>query len=355
MMKETNREIYTGIDVCKLIAAILVVLLHAVETSDYYACGVKFIFTRFAVPFFFIASGFFFCKGIYKNENKKQYFYKYERNIIKIFFVWAILIYAPITISDYIKNNPSAGVLKIILLLLRRIFVIGSGPYWYLIALMWSAAFLYLCHVKKKEWLIKMAIFIGLLLQIAYTCFRGLLSNVLLFKYFFDLIYMVFSWEFNFIMYGIPFMGIGFYICKKGIRVPIAVSTTVFVVATLLRFLEYNLCKIVPNGEFWTNNEISIMYIIQAIFIFLLAKEVKFNFETRKSLCIRQLSSFIYFSHAIILYDILNPLLVKYTTLPIYSSKFILPKMMVVLVVCTILFVIIKCINNRKLNVLING
>lgn len=351
---KNNQGIYTGIDVLKLIAAILIVLLHTIETTDYFACGVKFIFTRFAVPFFFIASGFFFCKGLEKAEEKKYYFYKYEKNIMKIFLVWSI-IYAPFTISDYIRNNSSVGVFKIILLLVRRIFVIGSGPYWYLVALMWSAAFLYLCYIKKKEWLIKTAMIIGLILQVAYTCFRGILSNILFFKCFFDLIYTVFSWEFNFIMYGIPFMGIGFYIYKKNIKISKVVSLTVFAVATILRFLEYNLRTIVANEKFWVNNEISFMYIVQAIFIFLLVKEVKFNFGIEKSLWIRQLSSFIYFSHAIILYNILNPLLEAYTTLPIYLPEYILPRMLVVLVICTMLFIPIKCINNKKLNVLING
>lgn len=355
MMKERNQEIFTGIDVFKLIAAILVVLLHAIETTDYFACGVKFVFTRFAVPFFFIASGFFFCRGLETVEDKKRYFYKYEKNILKLFSIWSLLIYGPFTISDYIRSNSSQGSFKIILILVRRFFVIGSGPYWYLVALMWSSAFLYLCYIKKKEWFIKVSILIGLILQVTYACFRGVLSNILLFKYFFDIIYTIFSWEFNFIMYGIPFMGIGFYIYKKGIRIPKVVSVTVFTVATVLRFLEYNLCKIVPNEDFWANNEISLMYILQAIFIFLLAREIKFDFDARKSLWIRQLSSFIYFSHAIILYNIMNPLLGTYTTLPIYAPVYIFPKMLLVLIVCIILFSVIKCINNKQLNVLING
>lgn len=355
MTKRKNQEIYTGIDVFKLVAAILVVLLHAIETTNDFACEVKFVFTRFAVPFFFITSGFFFCKGLERVEDKKRYFYKYEKNLIKLFSVWSLLIYGPFTISDYIRNNSSASAFKIILLLVRRIFVIGSGPYWYIVALMWSTAFLYLCYTKKREWIIKVLIIVGLILQVAYACFRGVLSNILLLEYIFDLIYTIFSWEFNFIMYGIPFMGIGFYICKRNISISKAVSAVVFIVATALRFFEYNLCKIVPHEEFWANNEISFMYIVQAIFIFLFAKEIKLKLDARRSLWIRQLSSFIYFSHAIILYNILNPLLEKYTKLPIYVPEYILPKMLVVLSICIVLFLVIKCINNKRLNALING
>ena len=60
----SDKRIYTGIDLFKLIAAVLVVLLHAVETSAWYPCEVKFVFTRLAVPFFFIASGFSFLMAL---------------------------------------------------------------------------------------------------------------------------------------------------------------------------------------------------------------------------------------------------------------------------------------------------
>ena len=75
----------------------------------------------------------------------------------------------------------------------------------------------------------------------------------------------------------------------------------------------------------------------------------------KESLTIRQLSSFIYFSHVILLYNILNPLLSNYTDLPIYEPYMILPKLIIVIVVCVGLFWSIKKIKNKYLNVLING
>ena len=146
-----SRTIYNGLDVFKVIAAVFVVLLHAIETTDYFFCGIKFVFTRFAVPFFFITSGFFFYKGLSKAENKKAYFLKYEKNLLKIFFVWGVLIYSPITVITYLQEYPDVGITKFCFLLFRRIFVIGSGPYWYLIALIWATAFLYFCYSKKKD------------------------------------------------------------------------------------------------------------------------------------------------------------------------------------------------------------
>lgn len=82
-MTKLNQEasIYTGIDVFKIISAIMVVLLHTVETTNYYAVEIKEVFTRFAVPFFFIASGFFFIK-VLKNLHKNPSVFK---NMLRIF------------------------------------------------------------------------------------------------------------------------------------------------------------------------------------------------------------------------------------------------------------------------------
>lgn len=86
-MQGTKKEMYTGIDLFKLIAAFLIVLLHSVETSDFYASGIKYVFTRFAVPFFFITSGYFFSKGLHKASEKRNYFFKYEKTLIKLFVI----------------------------------------------------------------------------------------------------------------------------------------------------------------------------------------------------------------------------------------------------------------------------
>ena len=120
----SKKKIYSGIDIFKLISAFLILLLHCVETTDYFPCEVKFVITRFAVPFFFIASGFFFYRGLDHSENKQSYFWKYEKNIAKLYLVWALIIYLPFEIVSYIKMNPGASPIKIVLLLFRRFFVI---------------------------------------------------------------------------------------------------------------------------------------------------------------------------------------------------------------------------------------
>lgn len=350
----SQRKVFTGIDVFKLISSVMVVLLHAVETSEFYASEVKFVLTRYAVPFFFISSGFFFYKGICRASNKKAYFIKYEKHLMKIFAIWCLVLYFPFTISGYIQKYPDAGFLKLAALLVRRVLVIGSGPYWYLIALMWSALFLYVCAKKRREIWILIAVVIGFILQIGFTCFRGILDQYTVIAKLFSMIEFIFSWEFNFVMYGIPFMGIGYYIAKKDCSMTTKSAALLLIISTLMRVLEYNINWIFPS-DFWAYNQISVFFIPQAISAFMLAKSWNVRISTENSTICRQLSSCIYFSHAIFLYNILDPLLDTYTKLPTYASIMILPKVMVVLTACIVLFIIIKRINNKHLNILING
>ena len=118
----TSKKIYSGIDLFKLIASLLIVLLHATETQDWIACEVRYVLTRFAVPFFFMVSGFFFYKGLNRAENKKVYFWKYEKNLAKLYLIWALLIYAPFELAVYFTPNTDTGVIQFALVILRRFF-----------------------------------------------------------------------------------------------------------------------------------------------------------------------------------------------------------------------------------------
>lgn len=222
-------------------------------------------------------------------------------------------------------------------------------------ALMISIAYIYICYKYNREIYIILAMIIGFILQIMYASFQGALSNIFIFERLFKIIYYVYSWEFNFIMYGIPFCGIGYYIYKKDINISNKLSYVVFICATIIRVAEYNMPNILPNSLFFENNIISLFFIPQAISYFFIAYNFNFNIDKKYSISIRQLSSFIYFSHDIILYNILNPILKKYYPSIVYDPAFIFPKVMIVLAICIGLFYIIKRINNKYLNNLINA
>lgn len=350
-----DKKVYSGLDVGKLIAALLVVVLHAVETTAWVPAGVKYVATRFAVPFFFLTSGFFFWKGLSRAADAKRYFINYEKHLLKVLAVWELIIYLPFTIKTYLEKYAGVSVLRFIALLARRILIIGSGPYWYLIALFWSAAFIYLCfRSKKEEVLIWCGIVIGAVLEICYACFRGVLSSIPIFRLLFRAIYGIWSWEFNFLMFGIPFMGAGWLMAKHKAEWPVRKALLVFLLSTALRLLEYNLPLFFPHA-FWEENSISFAFIPQAVSFFLLMKSWQPRIGKERSLALRQLSSTIYYTHAIFLYELLNPLMDRFTDLPTYDGKMIPVKVIVTVSLCCAFFWVIKKIRNPHLNILING
>lgn len=347
----SNKRNYHGIDLFKLIAAIMVVWLHATETTNPVAVGLQFVFTRFCVPFFFICSGYFFCSGLNAAADPRSYFWHYEKRLLTLFLVWDILISGPIAIRDYIMNNPDAGALRIILLVIRRVVVIGNGAYWYLVALILASGFFYLCWKKHWNKLLITAMVTGQLLQIGYSSFQGIVNSIPIWKYINSLFYFVFSWDANFIMAGIPLFGIGWMLCKHGISVSKKTAMTGWVFFTLLRVGEFLLPRL-TDSAFWTANSFSIAYIPQAVMFFFWAFRCKGIPQYARTF--RQLSTFIYLSHWIVLYNILNPLML-WAGLPVYEPWFIPVKVLATLIVCLTLDRLLKKTKNQTIYHLIGG
>lgn len=342
--------IYKGMDLCKLMASCLIVLLHATETQSLIPCEIKFVFTRFAVPFFFIASGFFLAKGLEFSNAQSQSIYirKYLTHLFWIFVVWALLIYGPFTIYSYLMlpKYENCSIIYLTFVVLRKLFIVGPGPYWYLIALMESVIILYFLRNRLKIMIVLMLVCFGLLL--VYTVGHDFFAQFTMFNIFIRIIDFLYSWEFNFITYGIPFCCIGFLIFKYDYKISCRLAFMLFMLFTILRVREFHASQV----DFSTR---SVIYIPQAIsfFFFSLSLNVKISDITSKT-C-RQLSSFIYFSHAIILYNILNPILINSGFIYTFSPIAILPKTILTIVICFAIFVKLKKSNNLICKLLING
>ena len=88
---------YTGIDLFRIIAALMVVAIHTSPLLSYTETG-DFILTRViartAVPFFFMTSGFFLITRYAKDNSKPAAFIK---NTLFIYAI-SIVIYMPICI-----------------------------------------------------------------------------------------------------------------------------------------------------------------------------------------------------------------------------------------------------------------
>jgi len=174
-----------SLDYLKFFAMFFVVCIHThpfKETDSLWVDGniINFIidtFARFAVPFFFITSGYLFTKKITNVANPPQYYKRYISKLLKLYISWSFfyLLYDIVTISleSGIKNIPvgkslsdyflSVWSLKAILY-----YSVGGGipsgyQMWYLIALVWSITLLYLFSKINK---INLLLIISLILNL---------------------------------------------------------------------------------------------------------------------------------------------------------------------------------------------
>ena len=122
----------SGIDIVKLFMALVVVMIHT--------AGKDYDVLKVAVPYFFIASGFFFFKKWGREDGLKSN-YKWLVRISLMYIIWTI-IYLPFTIYGACQDGLSIG--KSIIVFFRNFVFVGenylSWPLWYLLASIWAGA-----------------------------------------------------------------------------------------------------------------------------------------------------------------------------------------------------------------------
>lgn len=86
---EHRKKNFVAVDIFKFICAILVIAIHAkpFENNFWLDAGVG-LATRFAVPYFFVASGFFLFKSVYGRNDATAKLKKYELRMIRFYAVW---------------------------------------------------------------------------------------------------------------------------------------------------------------------------------------------------------------------------------------------------------------------------
>lgn len=335
-----NKNI-VGIDLFKFIAAILIVILHCI--GDYFGeLGnmFKVNICSIAVPFFFITSGYFYGNKLNKDKkNMKKYFIKYEKKLLKIYLVWS-LIGIPFIFKAYYRIY-NGNFKYIFLLMIRNVFFTGTfGIYWYILAMIGASFLIYIFVKNDKLKLMYLLSFIFFLFGVIYSGLQNFFDKNIIFYFLFKLTWIVFASERNFLMVAWFYMSIGYYFSTHKININFIQSIILFILSTLLKFGEYylNLSGLL-NG-----NTILIMQSIQAIAYFFIALNLKVYFLSGYSKIMRELSSTIYFTHALFI-DIVNPTQKGNTLITL----------IVVLFMCFMFYYIIKKTNNKKLNILING
>ena len=118
-MGDSHRT-YPLLDIAKLIMSFLVVGIHVGKISDYpYPSVIEFC-NRIAVPFFFVASGFFIYGKAVKGELGKALL-KY----LKLYITW-VIVYLPFAVLYYFSSRYSVG--DSLIDWLKCIVVTGEPP-----------------------------------------------------------------------------------------------------------------------------------------------------------------------------------------------------------------------------------
>ncbi len=169
-----------SIDYIKFFAIFAVVVIHVFPLDGFTGYFIIDNVARFAVPFFFTASGYFFAQKMKHKNAQFLYFKNYILKLVKLYFVW-LLFYTSYDVLLILYNGENVleklnAYFEQFTLLNLLYYGKGTSGYqlWFLTALIWSTIFVYIFYRFKKITvllLISLCLnLIGLLGQ-AYTMF----------------------------------------------------------------------------------------------------------------------------------------------------------------------------------------
>ena len=203
----SEKKQYPWIDVGKLLCALLVVFMHT-YCFDGGVVGnwVKYVLSSIGVPYFFIASGFFYAAGLHAAADKKAYFKSYFKRVLLMYLIWTALVF-PISWMNISRIYADKPLWYRIAYYMRGLFLRGSlGVYWYLHSLVINCCILYWAHTRKRILPVFAVSVLFFILGVLFD--SGLIAGSLIHK----LIYFFFSSERNFLTVGLFYMMVGYFL-----------------------------------------------------------------------------------------------------------------------------------------------
>ena len=272
-MNRMNRM--NGIDLVRLFGAFCVLMLH----TDYGNINQEYVsvlrlFSRWAVPFFFMVTGFFIGNKI---EDNRLDFIKIQNSIIKLIsiFIVSSSIYL---FPRYLLRGSFPNSLNCIL--------VGTNFHlWFIGSLIFGYLFIwYLVYINKFKFLTYISISILLLALI--TDSYDLLLNL-------HLKYSMYRF-----LLSIPFMHIGIYLSKKNIQFSNNFLIILIIVGFIIQFIESYLFSYLFDYNAY-KHQFLIGTIIVSIPIFILSCRMNIK-ENKLSKWGNEYSLFIYLYHYLV-------------------------------------------------------
>lgn len=124
-----------GIDTLKFLFSLVVVWIHT-------GVGNLGGLTPWAVPFFFLVSGFFLFGKLFNEPDRTRHgaiTSNWSRKVLRLYLLWS-LIFLPYAIIGIVNDH--LGLVKSIALYVRNLILVGenylSWPLWYLLGMLWA-------------------------------------------------------------------------------------------------------------------------------------------------------------------------------------------------------------------------
>jgi surface polysaccharide O-acyltransferase-like enzyme len=155
-----------AIDFIKFFGILAVVVIHTFPSDHQLGYFIIDKFSRFAVPFFFAASGYLFGLKVISHPESLDYFKRYLTKILKIYASWLLFYFLYDVSAILMRGEDIHQYLQGFTALNLLYYGKGTSGYqlWFVIALAWSISVLYLFFKLKKMTLLLM---IALCLNIA--------------------------------------------------------------------------------------------------------------------------------------------------------------------------------------------
>lgn len=343
---ETKNDQYDFVDITKFFFMLCVVGIHTniYELSYSYGWYILTCLFRLAVPFFFVASGFFFMAKLEKSgggleQTVKSYI---KRILVPLLFYVALNISLDVFLK--IINNYQFSV-KWFIKTFQRILFDPPGAMWFLSACFYGIIFL-VPFIKYNK--INYALVIGIFLYIfalTSNTYHYLVKDKILLKRLIDLWQFFFRTTRNGLFVGFFELALGikaYELHKKNDKILIFFIPLFF----LILFIESYYAKLNRSN---IKGDGSMFFIIPflAQCIFLLSLNIKIKFKYSKLL--RNLSSGMYFMHCFVL-SIISIGLVHLP--PAFADSPII-KFLLTTFISFLVCIIGYRINNKKINLLI--
>lgn len=293
---------FYGVDIAKVILAVLVVVLHTQAFADFgkpIHYGVH-VLTRVAVPFYFIASGYFLFRGISIDDSGAARVVKYLRKIAKLYIVWTV-IYSPVILKAAVSHSDSAW--GVMLRSAKMICVTGYYHLWYLLALIVSVVVIYFFRKLTQNLLILMVFsstmyIIGLMLSEFYVLADSLASKSYITKVAFQGYFELFDSARNGLFDALFFVTIGVLIAYRPVKIRLWFSVVALIVALVCLEFEGWLVERLQTTQDGSvlANDLFISIVPASFFLFIISLSVRLK-ESFNSVSLRIFSTFLYLVH----------------------------------------------------------